>query len=140
MSERWERSVKDWYDNARTSNLEYLDLHTVTKSTKAQLSHNQDVIYDRLNLQSRVHLRNFKEILEKLFILETKFQNLAQTLARAQKDQNPLSESQIKTLFVNLSQKPKEIEAEALALSKELERKISRVETVLHKVEAWLSA
>ena len=64
MSKRWEEAIENWYNNR--SHLDYLDLAEVNTPTTKDLAHNISVIYDRLNLQSRVAIKNQNLVIEEL--------------------------------------------------------------------------
>lgn len=142
MSERWEQSIQEWYTKSRTSNLEYLDLSDTTVTNK-HLANNISVIYDRLNLLSRVSLKNFKQTQEQIHFLDQKIQKLEQNLKNLTillTENRPLTTSEVKTLVTEVTKQPKLIETEALKISEELNQKLKRVEAVLKRVETWVSS
>lgn len=142
MSERWEQSIQEWYTKSRTSNLEYLDLSDTTITNK-HLANNISVIYDRLNLLSRVSLKNFKQTQEQIHFLDQKIQKLEQNLKNLTillTENRPLTTSEVKTLVTEVTKQPKLIETEALKISEELNQKLKRVEAVLKRVETWVSS
>jgi polyhydroxyalkanoate synthesis regulator phasin len=142
MSERWEQSIQEWYTKSRTSNLEYLDLSETTITNK-HLANNISVIYDRLNLLSRVSLKNFKQTQEQINSLDQRIQKLEQNLKNLTillTENRPLTTSEVKTLVTEVTKQPKLIETEALKISEELNQKLKRVEAVLKRVETWVSS
>lgn len=142
MSERWEQSIQEWYTKSRTSNLEYLDLSDITITNK-HLANNISVIYDRLNLLSRVSLKNFKQTQEQINFLDQKIQKLEQNLKNLTillTENHLLTKSEVKTLVTEVTKQPKLIETEALKISEELNQKLERVEAVLKRVETWVSS
>jgi chromosome segregation ATPase len=142
MSERWEQSIQEWYTKSRTSNLEYLDLSDTTITNK-HLANNISVIYDRLNLLSRVSLKNFKQTQEQIHSLDQRIQKLEQNLKNLTillTENRPLTTSEVKTLVTEVTKQPKLIETEALKISEELNQKLKRVEAVLKRVETWVSS
>ena len=142
MSERWEQSIQEWYTKSRTSNLEYLDLSDITITNK-HLANNISVIYDRLNLLSRVSLKNFKQTQEQINFLDQKIQKLEQNLKNLTillTENRFLTTSEVKTLVTEVTKQPKLIETEALKISEELNQKLERVEAVLKRVETWVSS
>ena len=143
MSERWEQSIQEWYTKSRTSNLEYLDLSEATTVTSKHLNHNISVIYDRLNLLSRVSLKNFKQTQEQIQSLDQKIQKLEQNLKNLTilfTENRPLTTSEVKTLVHEITKQPKLVETEALKISERLNQKLERVEAVLKRVETWASS
>ena len=143
MSERWEQSIQEWYTKSRTSSLEYLDLSETTTVTSKHLNHNISVIYDRLNLLSRVSLKNFKQTQEQIQSLDQKIQKLEQNLKNLTilfTENRPLTTSEVKTLVHEIAKQPKLVETEALKISEELNQKLKRVEAVLKRVETWVSS
>ena len=143
MSERWEQSIQEWYTKSRTSNLEYLDLSETTTVTSKHLNHNISVLYDRLNLLSRVSLKNFKQTQEQIQSLDQKIQKLEQNLKNLTilfTENRPLTTSEVKTLVHEITKQPKLVETEALKISERLNQKLERVEAVLKRVETWASS
>nr|WVH32572.1 hypothetical protein [Fig badnavirus 1]WVH32576.1 hypothetical protein [Fig badnavirus 1]WVH32580.1 hypothetical protein [Fig badnavirus 1]WVH32584.1 hypothetical protein [Fig badnavirus 1] len=143
MSEKWERSIQDWYNNSRTANLEYLDLAEKEKPTNSHLYHNLAVVYDRLNLQSRVNLKNLKGILERVEKQERKLESLelaVRNLTQVFVENKPLTTTEVRRLVYEISQQPKLVEQETLRLTEELRQKLERVEAIVKKVESWTSS
>ena len=94
MSERWERSVEEWYEKSKTSRLEHLDLANQQKVSTKELANNISVIYDRLLLFSRVTIKHFKVLEEKQEKLEkefSKFRILISELTSEVTERKPLS-------------------------------------------------
>nr|UVT37308.1 ORF1 [Fig badnavirus 2]UVT37310.1 ORF1 [Fig badnavirus 2] len=139
MSERWEREIQDWYNNSRTINLEYLDL---AESEKPKLSHiynNLAVLYDRVSLFSRVSIKNFKSVLERIEKVEERLGALekgVKTLTKEITESRPLTAQEVRDLVTEIARQPKLVEEEALKISGELSQKLARVEALLHKVES----
>nr|AMN88378.1 hypothetical protein [Grapevine Roditis leaf discoloration-associated virus] len=143
MSEKWEKSIQDWYNNSRTANLEYLDLAEKEKPTNTHLFHNLAVVYDRLNLQSRVNLKNLKNILERIERQELRLENLERSVKNLTKvfvENKPLTATEVRRLVLEISQQPKLVEQEALKLTEELRLKLERVEVIVKKVESWANS
>ena len=143
MSERWEQSIQEWYTKSRTSTLEYLDLSEAATVTNKHLASNISVVYDRLNLFSRVSLKNFKQIQEQIHSLDHKIQKLEQNLKNLTilfTENHPLTVSEVKVLVSEIAKQPKLVETEALKIAEELNQKLNRVEAVLKKVETWASS
>lgn len=143
MSEIWEKPVQNWYNNSRTPNLKYLDLASFTEVSTNQLAHNLSVIYDRTCLSSKVHLKNFKQILERCQSLEKEVVRLTtalRNLTTIYTDNTPLTKQEVQKLVTEIAEQPKLVEKEALKLTEDLNRKIERVEALLHKLERWTSS
>nr|AWD78009.1 hypothetical protein [Grapevine Roditis leaf discoloration-associated virus] len=143
MSEKWEKSIQDWYNNSRTANLEYLDLAEKEKPTNTHLFHNLAVVYDRLNLQSRVNLKNLKNILERIEKQELRLENLEKSVKNLTKvfvENKPLTTVEVRRLVQEISKQPKLVEQEALRLTEELRLKLERVEVLVKKVESWANS
>ena len=87
MSKRWEEAIEDWYNNR--SHLDYLDLAKVNTPTTRDLAHNISVIYDRLNLQSRVAIKNQNLVIEELVKINESLHNLEKTIQTLQKGKLP---------------------------------------------------
>lgn len=143
MSKRWETEIQKWYDQSRISDLQYLDLAESEKVTLKHINHNLTVVYDRSQLFSRVSIKNFKSLQESVLSLENRVTALEQShknLIKLFTENRPLTRSEVHTLVSEISKQPKAIEAQALQVSEELNRKIDRVEKLLHKVEKWVSS
>lgn len=142
MSKIWEKAIQEWYTKSHTSKLEYLDL-AETKPSNKEIAHNLAVVYDRTCLSSRVHLKNFKEILEKQEKLEKEVHKLHKEIVTLNKvviENRPLTKTEVVDLVKEIAKQPKLIEAEALRLTEDLNNKLNRVEEILRKVERWLAA
>lgn len=135
MSEVFERSIEDWYSKSRTARLEYLDLAEEPKVCNRQLAHNISVVFDRISLLSKVSLKNFKLILERLSVLESKVEKNSIKIKNIQK---PLSEQQIEALVTKLTAQPKEIEERTISLATELRKEVSQLKLMIAKVEKLL--
>lgn len=135
MSEVFEKSIEDWYSKSRTARLEYLDLAEEPKISNSQLAHNLSVVFDRISLLSKVSLKNFKLILERLSVLESKIKKNSIKIKNIQK---PLSEQQIEALVAKLTLQPKEIEERTINLAAELRKEVSQLKLMLAKVEKLL--
>ncbi|GJU81716.1 Orf y [Tanacetum coccineum] len=81
MSERFEQEIQYWYDNSRTVDPEYIVFNeTSPKPTSTDLANNLACVYNRLNLFSKVALKNYKSISEKQKELESRVQNCQEKL------------------------------------------------------------
>ncbi|GKE65983.1 Orf y [Tanacetum coccineum] len=81
MSERFKQEIQYWYDNSRTVDPEYIVFNeTSPKPTPTDLANNQAFVYSRLNLFSKVALKNYKSISEKQKELEYIVQNCQEKL------------------------------------------------------------
>nr|QIM56924.1 ORF1 protein [Cacao swollen shoot Togo B virus] len=137
MSSRWENSIQEWYEKSHTANLEYLDLASTSKVTNNQLAHNLAVTFDRVNLGSRVFIKNLKQIQESIQELHTRVDTVEVTLRRLTKqfrENKPLSEFEVKRLVEEIAQQPKIVEKQALEISQQLELKLEKVEKLLHNL------
>lgn len=135
MSEVFERSIEDWYSKSRTARLEHLDLAEEPKVCNRQLAHNLSVVFDRISLLSKVSLKNFKLILERLSELELKIEKNTIKIKNIQK---PLSEQQLEALVTKLTAQPKEIEERTIHLATELRKEVSQLKLMIAKVEKLL--
>ena len=150
MSDRFEQSVIDWYEHARTSNLEYLNLENKTqKISHHDLSNNINCIYDRLQLFAKVSLKYFhsiQNIENRLVACETKIQkfqkestkNLKQ-LSTEIRDIKPLTKKEVRELVQEIAQQPKLVEEEALKISEDVKKQLQKVEDLLHQIKSLIS-
>lgn len=138
--QRFEQAIQEWYDKSKTADLSYLDLET--KPSLAQLSNNTLVVYDRLNLLSRVHLKHDHEVqlrlkdqgnqIEKILANQRKILKAITSLQVEVVNLKPLTISQVRKLVEELIKEPKEIErkTEELLLSTQIQvRKIEEITT-----------
>ncbi|QJF45518.1 hypothetical protein KM760_gp1 [Ivy ringspot-associated virus] len=143
MSERWEKAILEWYEKSRTADLEYLDLSISHKVSLSDLANNIAVVYDRLNLHNRVHLKDSKKLFEELEVLKSENRKLRKELSNLTKvvtENQPITKSQVLEIAQQIALQPKEIEEQALRLTEDLRSKLERVETILSKVEAWTTS
>nr|AWK49036.1 ORF1 [Taro bacilliform CH virus] len=142
MSDRWENAVQEWY-SSRTANLEYLDLSIPEdkKPSQKELAHSLSVVYDRVCLSSRVHLKNFKSILERLEALESENRELNHKFLKHTKIYPRFATSingfRSACSCEGNSSTTKAGRRTSIQISQELEKKLERVEHVLKKVEEW---
>nr|QIM56929.1 ORF1 protein [Cacao swollen shoot Togo B virus] len=137
MSSRWENSIQEWYEKSHTANLEYLDLASTSKVTNNQLAHNLAVTFDRVSIGNRVFIKNLKQIQESILEVNTRIDTVEVALRRLTKqfrENQPLSESEVKRLVEEISQQPKIVEKQALEISRQLEQKLEKVERLLHNL------
>nr|QUQ60710.1 hypothetical protein [Cacao mild mosaic virus] len=140
MSERWERAIAEWYDKSRTSDLEYLDLASSHKVSNSDLANNIAVVYDRLNLLSRVHIKDCKKILEEIDGVKRESRKLRQEVSNLTitvLENKPITKAQVLEITEQISKQPKEIEEQALALLTKVNQKLAQVEALVAKLEAW---
>lgn len=151
MSDRFEQSIKNWYQNSRTVNLEYLDLET--KESLKGISNNISVIYDRLLLHSKVSITEYKSLIETLKqnhleITQTlqeslkEYKKLQQAILQLQKEflyYKPLTIGDIRSLVEEISKQPKLIEEQATSLIAELKQQIKHVEVLMQEVKRQVS-
>ncbi|KAG6472269.1 hypothetical protein ZIOFF_069729 [Zingiber officinale] len=143
MSEVWERSIQEWYKNSRTPNLEYLNLTSSFEISNTQIAHNLAVIHDRTCLASRVHLKNFKQILERCESLEKEVRSLktaVRNLTILYTENKSLTRQEVCSLVAAISRQPELMEKEPLTLVEGLNKKLERVETLLRHLEGWTIA
>ncbi|ATZ69528.1 ORF1 protein [Cacao bacilliform Sri Lanka virus] len=141
MSERFEESIREWYASAPTRNLQYLDLAETPKPKLSQLANNLGVIYDRINLLSRVSLKNYKLILEKSVLIEsilTKHSASLSLLESEFQEHRPLTSAEVKKLVIEIAKQPKAVEEQALQITEELKKEIKEVRELVTKVQTLL--
>lgn len=147
MSERFEQAVQDWYDKSRTANLSYLNLET--KPTLPQLANNLDVVYDRLNLLSRVSLKqhykllsHFEKQTEEIRQLQRTQKAILEAIAVIQKElisQKPLTSTEVKNLTQELVKLPKLIEQQTSDLLKSVKAQVDKVEKIISTIHSGIS-
>jgi Protein of unknown function (DUF1319) len=144
MAKRFEESVQKWYDTARTANLEYLDLaeKPKTRDYLETINNNTSVIYDRLNLFTRISLKHFHKIHEENENLKNQIQKLKKLVTqqgqKIESLQQPLTKKEVRTLVVEIAQQPKLVEEQALKLTSDLEHKLVRIEKLLHDLKEYI--
>nr|AWK49020.1 ORF1 [Taro bacilliform virus] len=150
MAKKFEAAIKDWYDNSQRADLSYLDLATESKPTASQLAHNLQVIFDRLSLHSSVSIKEHYIVVSKLQTLEKSIEDLKSELTSVKKaltsiqkevfSHKPLSAQEVHSLALSLIKEPKQIEQQAVHLLKELKEQTSKVETLIHEVNHYLTS
>jgi len=142
MTEKFERSIKEWYENSRTANLEYLDLaeNPKNKDYLKTICNNTSVIFDRLSLFSKVAVKNFHELKNQNLELIQKVEKLTIRIKilEHQKAPEPLTQNEVRKLVFEISQQPKFAEEQVLRIATELELKLNRVEQLLQEIKNFL--
>ncbi|GJS57556.1 Orf y [Tanacetum coccineum] len=160
MSDRFEQEIQYWYDNSRTVDPEYIVFNeTSPKPTSTDLANNLACVYNRLNLFSKVALKNYKSISEKQKELESRVQNCQEKLESCEEllrktqsetrkslqqisteiqQSKPLTKREVLNLVQEIAEQPKLVEKEALRLTEDLNQKIQKVEHLLHEINLRL--
>nr|WBW50879.1 hypothetical protein [Sweet potato pakakuy virus] len=141
MSERWEKSLQDWYDSRR-SHLEYLDVDSVSKPTLSQLAHNRSIVRDNNNLHTKVLLKRcyvLEEKLEEQSLLIKKLEKGLEALTEEFLSSRPLTAKEVKELVVEIAEQPKLVEQEALKLTEELKGKLDKVEGLIKDLKEFIT-
>lgn len=140
--QRFEQAIQEWYDKSKTADLSYLDLET--KPSLAQLSNNTLVVYDRLNLLSRVHLKHDHEVqlrlkdqgnqIEKILANQRKILKAISSLQVEVVNLKPLTISQVRKLVEELIKEPKEIERKTEELLLSTQTQVRKIEEITTKI------
>lgn len=140
--QRFEQAIQEWYDKSKTADLSYLDLET--KPSLAQLSNNTLVVYDRLNLLSRVHLKHDHEVqlrlkdqgnqIEKILADQRKILKAITSLQVEVVNLKPLTISQVRKLVEELIKEPKEIERKTEELLLSTQTQVRKIEEITTKI------
>lgn len=128
--------MKDYLD--KSTEPEYLDLYTVDKPTTKQLANNLCYLNHQAKLLSRVSLKHFFRLQEEIQELKAENRKLRTELVNLTKEvveNRPLTERRVQDLVLRITEQPKEIEQQAVRLTKDLALKLDRVEAILRKVE-----
>lgn len=131
-----EKTLKDYLD--KSTEPEYLDLYTVDKPTTKQLANNLCYLNHQAKLLSRVSLKHFFRLQEEIQELKAENRKLRTELVNLTKEvveNRPLTERRVQDLVLRITEQPKEIEQQAVRLTKDLALKLDRVEAILRKVE-----
>lgn len=131
-----EKTLKDYLD--KSTEPEYLDLYTVDKPTTKQLANNLCYLNHQAKLLSRVSLKHFFQLQEEIRQLKAENRKLRTELVNLTKEvveNRPLTERKVQDLVLRITEQPKEIEQQAVRLTKDLAVKLDRVEAILRKVE-----
>lgn len=108
--DRYELSINEWYEKSHTADLKYLDLASNPKTSRKELAHNLAVIYDRVCLGSKVHLKNSKAILLELQNQQNQINSLerkVRELTKHCKENKPLTSTEVRSLTREISKQPK---------------------------------
>ncbi|GKE57229.1 Orf y [Tanacetum coccineum] len=119
-----------------------------------------DDYFLRLNLFSKVALKNYKSISEKQKELESRVQNCQEKLKSCEEllrktqsetrkslqqisteiqQSKPLTKREVLNLVQEIAEQPKLVEKEALRLTEDLNQKIQKVEHLLHEVKKLIT-
>ncbi|ANV20882.1 ORF1 protein [Dioscorea bacilliform AL virus] len=131
-----EKTLKDYLD--KSTEPEYLDLHTIDRPTTKQLANNLCYLNHQAKLLSRVSLKYFFQLQEEIQQLKAENVKLRKELVNLTKEvveNRPLTERKVQDLVLRITEQPKEIEQQAVRLVKDLSSKLDRVEAILRKVE-----
>lgn len=137
MSAIWENSLKAYFEG-RSTEPEYLDLYIVDKPTNKQLATNLTYLNHQEKLFSKVSLKHFYQLHEEIQQLKAENQKLRKdlvSLTREVVENRPLTEKKVQDLVLKITEQPKEIEQQAVRLTKDLASKLDRVEAILRKIE-----
>ena len=115
MSKRWEEAIENWY-NTRVR-LEYLDLTNIEIPTNKYLAHNISVIYDRLNLHSRVSIKNQTLVVEELSKINKNLQ---------------------KSHFISFERKLSQYLSETTLAQQKIQEKVDHLENLIQQLEKKL--
>ena len=115
MSKRWEEAIENWY-NTRVR-LEYLDLAYIEKPSNKNLAHNISVIYDRLNLHSRVSIKNQILVVEEL---------------------SKINENLYKSQLISFERKLSHYLSEITISQQKIQEKVDRLENLIQHLEKKL--
>lgn len=140
MSDRFEKSISEWYSKVRTIDLEYLDLTTIKRPSTSDLGNNLGIVYNQINLLSRVSLKHFHSLKEENKALKSEIARLRASVSNLETElvsYKPLSKGEVKTLVAEIiiNQPNKE----ASRLSAELRSSTRKVEKLLEEVKTLIS-
>ncbi|THU66724.1 hypothetical protein C4D60_Mb05t17220 [Musa balbisiana] len=108
-------------------------LNKTINPTRKELAHNIAVIYDGTCLSSRVHLKNFKLLLEKNLELEKEVKRLKssiKTLTNLFSKNRPLTKQEVRDLTAEISKQPKLVEEEVLRNSESYREALKATESI----------
>nr|WKY95833.1 hypothetical protein [Dioscorea bacilliform BL virus] len=135
-----EKTLKDYLD--KSTEPEYLDLFIVDKPTNKQLATNLSYLNHQAKLLSRVSLKHFFQLHEEIQQLKAENLKLRRDLVNLTKEvveNRPLTEKKVQELVLQIVAQPKEIEQQAVRLTTDLAQKLTRVETILQRIEGSTS-
>ncbi|QBH21731.1 hypothetical protein KM718_gp1 [Polyscias mosaic virus] len=138
MTERWEKSINDWYEKSHAANLEYLDLVSLPIVSNNNLAHNLACIYNRLSLHSRISIKDYYSLLDRLKSLEVENQKLRKEikhLSQVVLENRPVTKSQLLEVAEQIASQPKAIEQQTVRLANNLAEKLERLELIVKRLE-----
>ncbi|AIT58607.1 ORF1 [Yacon necrotic mottle virus] len=152
MADRFEKSIKDWYDHSQTSNLEFINPLKNQNQSISELENNISCIFDRLSLFAKISIKNFHKIISHLESLEKRLEKCEEIQRKTQSEirkdlqqisseihkSKPLTEKQVLSLVNEIAQQPKLVEEQALRLTEDLNSKVQKVEELLHEVKGLI--
>ena len=152
MSDRFEQTIKDWYDSSRTANLEFSYIPENHNPKPSDIYNNVSCIYDKLFLFAKISIKNFHLVIQHLEKLEHRLEKCEENIRKTQSETikslrqisseihetKPLTKKEVLVLVKEISQQPKFVEEQALKLSEDLNQKIQRIEVLLKEVKTTI--
>ena len=130
--------------------------HNSSFNTLVDLSllsvHNQSILFDRVSLQTRSHLKHLHKIQEKLsdshqeFLENQKHQDLKlksiewklEEVLHSLHTRRPITKKEVNDLVSEIAQQPKLAEQQALKISQDLEKRFSQIEELIQETRSSL--
>ena len=144
MTDRFEQAIADFFDRERIASTELINLSEEPKVTNRDLANNLDFNLKHLLLLSRVSIRQFHLLNDRLDSITSKVDSIVEEQKRInkkirkieeeQRDNKPLSATEVRHLVKEIAQQPKLVEEQALKLTTDLDQKLLRVEKLLEEV------
>ncbi|KAG6486566.1 hypothetical protein ZIOFF_055143 [Zingiber officinale] len=107
----------------------------------SELAHNLGVVYDKVSSLSKVSIKHFYSLKEENQALQREVAQLRTSVCNLEKElisHKPLTKVEIKSLAIEIANKPKSIEEEAIKLTEELNISIKRVEGLIESVRGLI--
>lgn len=146
MSDRFEQTIRDWYDHSRTTNLEFLNLSENQNPKISDIYNNISCVYDKLILFAKISIKSFHQISQHLEKLEQRLEECEENIRKTQREttkgliqisseiqgSKPHTKREILDLFKEISQQPK--------LAEEQTQKLGEFEEKLEKIKRGVEA
>lgn len=154
MSERWEESLRRWYETSPTANLEYLNLESYQKVTNQHLANNISFNIDKTIASSRFHAKLLKKVQEEQTRNQEDLQSQIEQLQQDLQQQtrhirqleetisgfHPLTSGEVRSLVSEITKQPKLAEQEALRLTEELKKQVLEVKQAVSDLKAFITS
>lgn len=153
MADKFEDSIKQFYDKERIANTKLLNLSEEPEVFNRDLGNNIDFAIKNIILLSRVTIKHFHTIHERQQKVERRLQSCEDLITKIKREtqeelkaikeelqaNKPLTKTEVLSLVKEISQQPKLVKEQALLLTSKLDEKIDKVDKLIQHLVTWTS-